>query len=162
MGSDDDLLLSGTIEAKEVAVAGTLGGRVVELRADEGDVVDRDDLLVRLDAALLEATYQQSLAARDQARGAVQAAQAQLDMALAGARPQEVDLAEGALTAAEANLATARARRDAAKGAREMAEAGLMAAQGQLGAAKSSVDAGNAEVARASAVLALARAGATA
>lgn len=159
--AEGDLWLSGTIEAKEVAVAGTLGGRVVELRVDEGDEVAKDDLLVRLDADLLEAAYAQSEAAREQARGALLAAQAQLDMALAGARPQEVDLAESALVVAEANRSVAVARRDAADAARDMAGAGRAAAQGQLAAAEAAVMAAAAEVDRAAAVLSLARAGAT-
>lgn len=89
------LVASGFIEAEEVAVAPELGGRVVELLADEGDEVETGQVLARLDGALLEAQGEVAQAALD-------VAQAQLAQARAGARPEQIRQAEAALAQAEA------------------------------------------------------------
>ncbi len=89
------LVASGFIEAEDVAVAAELGGRVVELLADEGDEVEAGQVLVRLDEALLDAQGEVAQAALD-------VAQAQLAQARAGARPEQIRQAEAALAQAEA------------------------------------------------------------
>ncbi|MFQ6102330.1 MAG: HlyD family secretion protein [Anaerolineae bacterium] len=89
------LTASGFIEAEEVAVAPELGGRVVELLVDEGDEVEAGQVLVRLDGTLLEAQIGAAEAGLD-------VAQAQLDQALAGARPEQIRQAKAALAQAEA------------------------------------------------------------
>ena len=92
---DGDLMASGFIEAEEIAVAPELGGRVVELLVEEGDEVEAEQLLARLDGALLEAQI-------EVARAALDVAQAGLDQARAGARPEEIRQAEAELDKAEA------------------------------------------------------------
>ncbi len=89
------LVASGFIEAEEVAVAPELGGRVIELLADEGDEVETGQMLVRLDGTLLDAQSEVAQAALD-------VAQAQLAQARAGARPEQIRQAEAALAQAEA------------------------------------------------------------
>ena len=89
------LVASGFIEAEEVAVAPELGGRVVELLADEGDEVEAGQLLVRLDGTLLDAQSEVAQTALDMA-------EAGLAQARAGARPEQIRQAEAALAQAEA------------------------------------------------------------
>jgi multidrug resistance efflux pump len=86
---------SGFIEAEEVAIASELGGRVVELLAEEGDEIQAGQVLVRLDATLLEAQIAS-------AQAALEVAQAGLAQAQAGARPEQVRRAEAQLVQAEA------------------------------------------------------------
>jgi len=89
------LTASGFIEAEELDVAPELGGRVVELLADEGDDVEAGQVLVRLDGTLLEAQIEVAQAALD-------VAQAVLAQAQAGPRPEQIRQTEAALAQAEA------------------------------------------------------------
>jgi len=89
------LMASGFIEAEEVAIAPELGGRVVELLADEGDQVEAGQVLVRLDTALLDAQI-------EAAQAGLEVAQARLAQAQAGARPEQIRQAEAGLAQAEA------------------------------------------------------------
>jgi multidrug efflux pump subunit AcrA (membrane-fusion protein) len=91
----DGLTASGFIEAEEVSVAPELGGRVVELLADEGDEVEAEQVLVRLDGTLLDAQS-------EVAQAAVDTAEAALAQARAGARPEQIRQAEAVLAQAEA------------------------------------------------------------
>ncbi len=90
-----NLVVSGFIEAEEIAIAPELGGRVIELLVDEGDEVEAGQVLVRLDGTLLEAQI-------DMAEAALDAAEAGLAQAQAGARPEQIRQAEAALAKAEA------------------------------------------------------------
>jgi multidrug resistance efflux pump len=89
------LTASGFIEAEEVAIAPELGGRVVELLADEGDDIEAGQVLVRLDTTLLDAQIEMAQAGLD-------VAQAGLAQAQAGARPEQIQQAEAALAQAKA------------------------------------------------------------
>jgi HlyD family secretion protein len=89
------LTASGFIEAEEVAVAPELGGRVVELLADEGEEVEAGQVVVRLGGALLDAQIEVAQAALD-------VAEAGLDQVLAGARPGQIRKAEAGVVQAEA------------------------------------------------------------
>jgi len=89
------LMASGFIEAEEIAIAPELGGRVVALLVDEGDEVEAGQVLVRLDATLLEAQI-------EAAQAALGVAQVQLAQVRAGARPEQMRQAEAALAQAEA------------------------------------------------------------
>ena len=91
---------SGTIEVEEVAITSEIGGRIVEILADEGDVVQAGEPIVRLDDALLQAHL-------EEARAAVEIARAGLVRVQAGVKP-------GKIRQAEASLAQAIAARDAA------------------------------------------------
>ncbi|MGH2522338.1 MAG: biotin/lipoyl-binding protein, partial [Anaerolineales bacterium] len=59
---------SGTIEANEVNVSPELGGRVTDVKAQEGDGVKAGDVLIQFDTALLEAQRAQAAAALAAAR----------------------------------------------------------------------------------------------
>ena len=123
------LLASGTIEAEEVTVAAEMGGRIVEMLADEGDEVVAGEVLVRLDQTILLAQREQAEAAVAQAQAGLDAARAQLAQAKAGARDEEIAMAEGQVDSAQAGL-------EAAQGQQAAAEAELKMARAQLTTAR--------------------------
>jgi len=92
------LLGSGTIEAETLAVTAELGGRILEIKVDEGDEVTAGQILVELEKADL-------LAQAAQLESAVDTAKANLVLVSAAARPEDV-------AAARAQLAQAEAARD--------------------------------------------------
>ena len=165
------LVASGNVEAEEVSVAAEIGGRIVEMRADEGDEVAAGEVLVQLDQTVLLAQRDQAVAAVAQAQAALDAAQAQLDLARAGARPEEIaaaegvvdeaqaglDAASGQLAAAEAGLEAAQAQQSAARVAKTNAEALVQAAQAELDGAKAQLSAAQTRVEQIEAGLAQAR-----
>ena len=91
------LMVSGNIEASEALLSFQVPGRVDVLTFEEGAWVEKGAVLARLD----DADYAQQVAL-DQAN--LRVAQAQLDLALAGARPQEIAAAEHTIREAEARL----------------------------------------------------------
>jgi HlyD family secretion protein len=80
------LTASGTIEANEVNLASESGGKVVAVRADEGDEVIKDQILVEFDDLLLKAQL-------DQAKAAVSQAQANYDLVASGLPVEQQQLA---------------------------------------------------------------------
>ena len=100
------LTASGTIEATEVQVSPELGGRVISVTVDEGDHVQAGDVLVQLDATLLESQ-------RAQAVANLQAAQANLALLKAGATQDQLNAAQAQLDQAEANRKAVKANVDA-------------------------------------------------
>ncbi|RME76947.1 MAG: HlyD family efflux transporter periplasmic adaptor subunit [Chloroflexi bacterium] len=103
------LVGSGTIEAETVLVTAELGGRVIEVKVDEGDEVSAGQVLVELDRSDL-------LAQKLQLEAALSTARANLE--LVSAPPRQEDIA-----AARAQLAQAEAARDGAKRVWEKAQA---------------------------------------
>jgi HlyD family secretion protein len=123
------LVVSGFIEADEAAVTTDLGGRIVALYADEGDEVQRGQVLVRLDDSLLQ--------------GQIEMAQAELDMAeatlaqvQAGVRPEKLDYAQAQLEQAIQAREAARVAWEDAQAMRDNPqdlELSITAARSQLG-----------------------------
>ncbi len=93
--TDGPIVVSGFIEGEEVVVASEVTGRVAEMLVERGDEVQRGDVLVRLDDALLQSQ-------RLEAEAGLAAARANLSSVLAGARPEEIIAARAALAQAEA------------------------------------------------------------
>ncbi len=62
------ILTSGFIEAREVTISAEIGGRIVEIAADEGDQVTAGATLVRLDDSLFLAQKRQAEASLNMAR----------------------------------------------------------------------------------------------
>ncbi|OGL00229.1 MAG: hypothetical protein A3I14_05420 [Candidatus Rokubacteria bacterium RIFCSPLOWO2_02_FULL_73_56] len=91
------IAVTGTIEALQVDVSARITGRIVERTVDEGQPVERGQLLVRLDARELEAEARR-------AEAAVGAASARLRDLLAGSRREEIDEAEARAARAKAQL----------------------------------------------------------
>jgi HlyD family secretion protein len=76
------LILSGTIEARDVQVGSLVGGRIMAVHVDEGATVAAGQKLVTLEPDLLDIQIQEQRAQIDQAR-------ARLALQLAGPRAEE-------------------------------------------------------------------------
>ena len=149
----DRVRVSGQVEATDVQVAGLVGGRLLELRVDEGDKVNAGDVIAHLDTADTELSLSRARADHDQAA-------AQQRLLEAGSRPEDIRQAEaqqaaaqGDAAAAEADLTAAqvdvdrfeallasnsgtRKQRDDAVARRDLAKARLGAAQDRVRAAQ--------------------------
>jgi len=93
----DFIKISGNIEATEVAISFKIPGRLMERRFDEGQWVEKGEVIARLDDTDLK--HQVNLA-----RANLAAAQARLKELLAGSRVQEIRQAGAALKQAEAEM----------------------------------------------------------
>jgi HlyD family secretion protein len=100
--------VSGQVEATEVQVAAEVGGRILEVRAAEGDRVEAGTVLAVLDTADSRLALARARAERD-------LAEAQLKLLRAGARPEEIRQAEAQLATAEADARAAAAELAAAQ-----------------------------------------------
>jgi membrane fusion protein YbhG len=100
--TENDLEATGVIEARTVNLSPEVGGQVMELFVEEGERVTAGQPLLRLDDTLLATQRAQALAA-------VQAAEAQLALLQAGARDEQIAVAEAQLAQAEAGLRLAEA-----------------------------------------------------
>lgn len=96
-GQANALRVSGNIETHESVVGFKVSGRIAELPVEEGQWVDKDALVARLD----QEDYRQQVA-MDRAALGVQ--KEQLNLALAGSRKQEIEAAEQVLNDAKADL----------------------------------------------------------
>lgn len=85
-GSGDESVYSGTIEARDARVGSLVGGRVVAVLVEEGDSVEADQVLVRLDGDLLAAQMREQEARVAQAK-------ANLDRVVSGPRREEIERA---------------------------------------------------------------------
>src|SRR5688572_5257498 len=92
------LRASGYVEATEVRVAPEVGGRVLEIKVDEGDRVAPGTLLARLDTSDADIAVRRVEAERAQAL-------AQLRLLQAGTRPEEVRQARAQAESARADVA---------------------------------------------------------
>jgi len=88
---------TGTIEATEVTLSAQAGGQVKRIVADEGDVVQIGDTLLIIDDT--DWMYQ-----LEQTRGGYEMARAQFQLALKGAREEDLIQAEANYKNAEADL----------------------------------------------------------
>lgn len=82
----ENVFISGTTETTHIDVASKIPGRVDSICVDKGDYVVKGQLLMVLES-------KEILAKVEQARGAMDASQAKLQMANNGVRPQELDAA---------------------------------------------------------------------
>jgi HlyD family secretion protein len=94
----DRVRVSGQVEATDVHVASPVGGRLLELKASEGQRVEAGELLARLDAADAELALARARAERDQA-------DAQLRLLRAGSRVEDIRQAEAQVATARAEAA---------------------------------------------------------
>jgi len=79
----EQVAYTGTIEVTEVEAAATVGGRLLEVLADDGDAVHAGDVLFRVDDKRLQAEVALRKAGVDQAEAARVAAEAQVRAAWA-------------------------------------------------------------------------------
>lgn len=127
---------SGFLEAGQTAIAAELGGQVLEVLAGEGQAVNADQPLLRLDDSALQAQLHQ-------ANQAVAAAQTALDLAQAGPRPAEIAAAEAQVQQAQAALDGARQALLDAQAARADPQellARINAAQGRVALAQRQIE----------------------
>jgi HlyD family secretion protein len=80
---DDALVLSGTIEARDVQVGSLVGGRVTAVHVDEGASVSAGQPIVTLEPDLIDAQVREQDSRVDQAR-------ARLALTLKGPRTEEI------------------------------------------------------------------------
>ena len=147
-GEANSLLLSGNMEVTEANVGFKLGGRVIDLRVDEGQSVRKGDLLARLDNAELASIVTQQ-------RAALREAQAKLSELQAGSRPQEIEQAKANVQSQEAELV--RIRNDFERS--EMLYRNGAIPSAQFDAAKSSLDSRTAQLRHSTEALSLTREG---
>jgi HlyD family secretion protein len=98
----DRVRVSGQVEATDVRMGASVGGRLLVLKVAEGDRVKTGDLIARLDTADAEL-------AMDRARAERAQAVAQLRLLQAGARSEDVRQAAAQLASAEADAHAAAA-----------------------------------------------------
>ena len=103
------LVGSGTIEAETIAITTEIGGRIIAVKAAEGDEVAADQVLVEIDPSNL-------LAQQAQLEAALATAKANLTATSVPPRPEDI-------AAAEARLAQAKVAREGAKVTWETAQA---------------------------------------
>ena len=137
------LIASGSVEGESVSLVSELGGQIVGIYADEGDLVEAGQVLAKLDDSLL-------LAKLAQTEAAVVAAEANLASVQAGTHPAEI-------LAARAMLRQAIAERNAAKTVWEGLQTILCEPQeieAQLVGAQTAVDLATIQIVQAEAELA--------
>jgi HlyD family secretion protein len=94
---EDVLALSGNIEAHESVLSFKVQGRIMELLVEEGQWVEEGAVIARLDAA----DFRQQVALEE---ASLRVREAELALALAGTRQQEIEAAQQTLIDAEADL----------------------------------------------------------
>jgi membrane fusion protein YbhG len=96
---ENAIRVSGHVEATEVHVAAEVGGRIVELKVDEGARVTSGDVIATLDSRDTELQVQRAKADRA-------AAVAQLRLLEAGSRAEDIRQAQAQVEAAQADATT--------------------------------------------------------
>ena len=143
-GDKPDAGYTGTIEVTQVEVASVMGGRLLEVRVDEGESVEAGALVFTVDAQTIESqrAVQETMigaaeAAIDTAKAQVRVAEAQVkwlsrEAARAGkmeqsgvGTDQQLSSVEGQLAVARAQAATARQAVAQAEAAKAQAEAAV-------------------------------------
>ena len=97
-GENGPLIATGTIEGTQVIIAPELGGRVLEVLAQEGALVTEGEVLVRFDDTMLQAQL-------SQAQASLQMAQANYDLVASGPTVEQRQLA---IASAELELTNTR------------------------------------------------------
>jgi HlyD family secretion protein len=105
--SDTPAHVSGTVEAQRVIVSAQSSGTLLELNTVEGATVEAGDVLARIDCAQPQATLAQATAARAAADAQAALANAQQATVLNAVRPQELEIAQADVRAAQQALAMA-------------------------------------------------------
>lgn len=100
--ADGQLVLYGNIDVREADLAFNIGGRIAEMLVEEGDYVERGQLLARLETDIYGAEVRA-------ARARVDASRSALDRLLAGTRDEEIERTRAEVKAIQARLTEARA-----------------------------------------------------
>jgi HlyD family secretion protein len=94
--------LYGNVEIRQVDLSFNAEGTVLDMPKREGDRVKQGETIAELDPATYQSALDLAIARRD-------AAKAQLDVLLAGTRPEQIEQARANLAAAQASFANAEA-----------------------------------------------------
>lgn len=127
---EERLGISGTLEPHRVLVSAEMSGRLVEVNATETQTVKAGDTLARFACDTPEAQHQQ-------AQAALRVAEAQQALTTAGARPQEVALAQAQVEIAQQQLDIA--LHGATKDQRRQLQASLSALQARTELAQQNI-----------------------
>lgn len=95
-----EILIHGNVDIRQVDLGFRVGGRISEMRFEEGDLVKKGDILAVLD----KVPYQNDL---DSAKGQLAQAEAELLKKRNGNRPEEIQQAESAYEERQATLKNA-------------------------------------------------------
>jgi len=90
---------SGTIESTNIVVSSRTSGNILKINFHEGDKVNASDTIIVIDHEMLDLQLQQAIAGKD-------AAEAQLNLMLRGARQEEIIQAEQNLNQEKVNFET--------------------------------------------------------
>lgn len=104
----DRLRVSGHVEATETRIAPEAGGRILTLTVTEGDRVQPGQVVLTLDTRDVQLAMQRT-------RADAAAADAQLRLAMAGARVEDIRQAQSQVDTARAELAAAQTELEAAE-----------------------------------------------
>ena len=102
--TDNYIEESGTVEMVDVIVSAKTAGEIIKVLKYEGDKVTKGDTILVIDDLSLRLQY-------NQATAALNAAEAQLDLLVAGARKEDVKQAREMVNQAETNMNSAAADR---------------------------------------------------
>lgn len=111
---------AGTVETREIQIGSKVGGRVTEVRVEEGQLIRAGAVLVRFECDELKAQ-------RAQAQASVEQAQAEMERLLRGNRPEEI--AQAVATAQAQRAALEEAQNGPRKQEIEQAKADAAAAE---------------------------------
>jgi HlyD family secretion protein len=120
LSSDDDIKVSGNIEATDILLSFQVGGKLAERLVDEGYTVKKEQILARLDKNELTKTREQAQAALAQAQADCQLAQKEF-LRMANLLKENATSVQDR-DVAEANYEVAQARLRGAQRALELAE----------------------------------------
>jgi len=137
---------NGRIEAEEVHVATKYAGRVSEVLVHEGDMVQADQILARMDTSELRAEYAAAKATIAQAKENVAEARAQIIRSQSELKFAEQELTRANTLVAKGHISQQQA--DEKQTNRDTARAALDAADARLAAAQASVEAAEADAER--------------
>lgn len=135
--------LYGNVEIRQADLSFNAEGTIVAMPKREGDRVRLEEVIANLDSATYQSAFDLAQARRD-------AAQAQLDVLLAGTRHEEVEQARANLANAQASLANA----EATFARQKDLAARAVSSQQQLDDARMALDGAHARVGQTAAALA--------
>ena len=104
----DQLRVSGEVEATSIKMSSEIGGRIVALAVKEGDRIEPGGIIARLDTRDIDLALRRATAERQQA-------EAQLNLLLAGSRPEDIRQADAQAATAHADTGAAEAELAAAE-----------------------------------------------
>lgn len=95
------LELTGTLESNEINANSEVMGKIIDLKKDEGDHVDKNEVIAVVDSSMQQLVVKQQQAA-------VKLKKARLEELKAGTRPEQLEQAEAAVKSAEIAVKTAK------------------------------------------------------